>query len=77
MVARVPRQTDGRANAKLETAPRTLGPGLRSHHLRGPSPTGASQVRALARLHGQLPWIVRFSSLPQPEGDARELPGQR
>jgi len=31
MVMRVPRQTDGRANALLETVLRTLGPGLRSH----------------------------------------------
>ena len=61
---RVPRQTYGRANALLETVLHTLGPGLRSHHLRGSSPTGASQVRALARLNGQLLWIVRFSFLP-------------
>ena len=30
MVRRVPRRTCGRANASLETAPRTWGPGLRS-----------------------------------------------
>ena len=77
MVRRVPRQTCGRANALLETVLRTLGPGLRSHHLRRTSPTGVSQVRALAvRLHGQLLWIVGLSFLPQPEGDRHELPGQ-
>ena len=75
---RVPRQTYGRANALLETVLHTLGPGLRSHHLRGSSPTGASQVRALLlRLHGQLLWVVGFSSLPQPESDGHELACQR
>ena len=41
------------------------------------APTATSWVRTLARLLGQLCWIVVFSLFPQPECEGREFTGQR
>jgi hypothetical protein len=70
-------ETAGRANGLLETAPRTLVPDPGAISKENDPRIVASQIRALARLRGQLGRIEALSSLPQPERDRHDLARKR